>query len=128
MAYFLRFMENGSLLDIVKKFGSMNERLIAIYISQVLEGLQYLHSEGVIHRDIKGANILTTKTGEIKLADFGVASTLQDAESNDPVGTPYWSMFFFFNSLHDYFSGSRNYRTQSCRTFIRYMVRWCNSH
>jgi serine/threonine protein kinase len=89
-------MENGSLLDIVKKFGSMNERLIAIYISQVLEGLHYLHSEGVIHRDIKGANILTTKSGEIKLADFGVASTLQDAESSDPVGTPYWSMFHFF--------------------------------
>jgi serine/threonine protein kinase len=48
-------MENGSLLDVVKKFGSANERLIANYISQVLEGLQYLHSEGVIHRDIKAA-------------------------------------------------------------------------
>ena len=46
---------------------------MAIYIKQVLIGLQYLHSKNVVHRDIKGANILTTKDGLVKLADFGVA-------------------------------------------------------
>lgn len=67
------------------------EHLIAVYIDQVLQGLVYLHDQGVIHRDIKGANILTTKDGIVKLADFGVAtSTLSDLTV---VGSPYWSTF-----------------------------------
>ena len=50
-----------------------------------------MHSQGVIHRDIKGGNILTTKDGIVKLADFGVATKLTDSEkSNSVVGTPYW--------------------------------------
>lgn len=53
----------GSLASIIKKFGSFPESLVAIYIKQVLIGLDYLHAQGVVHRDIKGANILTTKDG-----------------------------------------------------------------
>ncbi|KAL0486218.1 serine/threonine-protein kinase [Acrasis kona] len=86
----MELMESGSLLDLCGEIGPLNEKLIAHFTSQVLEGLEYLHSEGVIHRDIKGANILKTKSGEIKLADFGVASTLQEADGSNPVGTPYW--------------------------------------
>lgn len=56
-------MENGSLSNVIKKFGSFSESLTAIYITQVLRGLKYLHEQGVLHRDIKGANILTTKDG-----------------------------------------------------------------
>jgi serine/threonine protein kinase len=89
-----RFCENGSLHNICKRFGKFPENLVAVYISQVLEGLVYLHDQGVIHRDIKGANILTTKDGAVKLADFGVASntTAAGAASDDAVvGSPYWS-------------------------------------
>lgn len=97
-----RYLESGSLQDIVKKYGAMKEPLAAMYIAQVLEGLAYLHAEGnffnrmnnslgVIHRDIKGANILTTKDGLAKLADFGVAASLNEVEAGNPVGTPYWS-------------------------------------
>lgn len=65
---------------------------MAVYISQILEGLVYLHEQGVIHRDIKGANILTNKDGCVKLADFGVASKATGAVNNDTVvGSPYWS-------------------------------------
>ncbi|KAG0560320.1 hypothetical protein M758_10G166700 [Ceratodon purpureus] len=90
----LEFVENGSLASIIKpsKFGAFPESLVAVYIAQVLEGLVYLHEQGVIHRDIKGANILTTKEGLVKLADFGVATKLTEADMNthSVVGTPYW--------------------------------------
>ena len=79
--------------NICKRFGKFPENLVAVYISQVLEGLVYLHDQGVIHRDIKGANILTNKDGCVKLADFGVASTTAGAITDDAVvGSPYWSM------------------------------------
>ncbi|KAF3336305.1 serine/threonine-protein kinase sepA-like protein [Carex littledalei] len=91
----LEYVENGSLANIIKpnKFGPFPESLVAVYITQqVLEGLVYLHEQGVIHRDIKGANILTTKEGLVKLADFGVATKLTEADINthSVVGTPYW--------------------------------------
>ncbi|KJE97969.1 serine/threonine-protein kinase ppk11 [Capsaspora owczarzaki ATCC 30864] len=86
----LEYIENGSLQSICKKFGQIPETLTSVYIAQVLEGLNFLHEQGVIHRDIKGANILTTKDGHVKLADFGVATTLVDNEKVDVVGTPYW--------------------------------------
>lgn len=96
----LEYCENGSLQTILKKFGKFPESLVAVYISQVLEGLIYLHAQGVIHRDIKGANILTNKDGSVKLADFGVSSKVPPAggtmggvgggDDNEVVGSPYW--------------------------------------
>ncbi|GMF41958.1 unnamed protein product [Phytophthora fragariaefolia] len=88
----LEYMENGSLAQFVKKFGSLSETLVAMYITQVLRGLAYLHEQGVLHRDVKGANILTTKDGLVKLADFGVAIKLNETQkANSVVGSPYWS-------------------------------------
>ncbi|SPQ96539.1 non-specific serine/threonine protein kinase [Plasmodiophora brassicae] len=88
----IEYVENGSLANLVKKFGGgFPETLVAIYISQVLKGLDFLHAQGVIHRDIKGANILATKEGLVKLADFGVATKINDSQKSDSVvGTPYW--------------------------------------
>jgi len=97
----LEFVENGSLLSILKKFGKFPETLVAAYIWQVLEGLVYLHQQGVIHRDIKAANILITKEGTVKLADFGVAlvshtkqrggdNSNDDFASTEVMGSPYW--------------------------------------
>lgn len=83
------------MAQIGKRFGKFPEGLVGVYVSQVLEGLCYLHEQGVIHRDIKGANILTNKDGTVKLADFGVASsttttTSPTPTSHDVVGSPYW--------------------------------------
>ncbi|KAL4511575.1 hypothetical protein ABPG72_012420 [Tetrahymena utriculariae] len=94
-AIILEYIESGSLYGIIKKFGPFQESLVIIFIKQVLRGLEYLHRQGIVHRDIKGANILTTKnnkSGVIKLTDFGVATHLADDDksSTQCVGTPYW--------------------------------------
>ena len=88
----MEYVENGSLDTLLEKF-KIPEQLAVIYIKQVLEGLDYLHSQGVIHRDIKGANILTTKDGKVKLADFGVSTILNSDREDKNIslaGTPYW--------------------------------------
>jgi serine/threonine protein kinase len=75
---------------LVKKY-PLPENLVKVYIKQVLAGLDYLHQMAVVHRDIKGANILLTKEGIVKLADFGVAIRLnEDHKSFSLAGTPYW--------------------------------------
>ncbi|KAJ4022543.1 Protein kinase of the Mitotic Exit Network [Fusarium irregulare] len=82
-----------SELRMIEAYGKFPENLVGVYMTQVLQGLQYLHDQGVIHRDIKGANILTTKDGTVKLADFGVStSTLAGGQDKEAqvVGTPYW--------------------------------------
>ncbi|KAH0613167.1 uncharacterized protein H6S33_009547 [Morchella sextelata] len=86
----LEYCENGSLHSICKNFGKFPENLVGLYMTQVLHGLLYLHDQGVIHRDIKGANILTTKEGLVKLADFGVATRTTGLSDSSVVGTPYW--------------------------------------
>ena len=87
----MEYVENGSLLKILDKYGRFPETLVAAYMYQVLEGLVYLHEQGVVHRDIKGANLLVTKDGTIKIADFGISATRDSSDLEDVSGTPYWS-------------------------------------
>lgn len=69
----------------------LDEDVAKIYVKQILQGLIFLHKREVIHRDIKGANLLLTKTGSIKLADFGVAVKLEDNQKTiSAAGSPYW--------------------------------------
>lgn len=68
-----RYLENGSLSSMLKKYGKFPEETVSLYMGQALKGLSYLHEQGTVHRDIKGANILANKDGVAKLADFGVS-------------------------------------------------------
>ncbi|KAF8265070.1 kinase-like domain-containing protein [Lactarius quietus] len=88
----LEYAENGSLGQTLKAFGKLNEKLVASYVFKILEGLDYLHQSDVVHCDLKAANILTTKTGNVKLSDFGVSLNLRamEREIKDVAGTPNW--------------------------------------
>ncbi|KAG0793054.1 hypothetical protein G6F16_003887 [Rhizopus arrhizus] len=88
----LEYVENGSLLNTLKSFGqSLPEHLVASYCQRILKGLVYLHKQHVVHCDLKAANILTTKAGDVKLSDFGVSLNLKlKKDENIVSGTPFW--------------------------------------
>ena len=84
----------GSLQDVIKvkaKNGIKDETLIATILKQTLEGLQYFHTQGQIHRDIKAGNILMDLEGDIFLSDFGVSAHVKQGHKRQTfVGSPCW--------------------------------------
>ncbi|KAH8254715.1 hypothetical protein KR032_011852 [Drosophila birchii] len=88
----MEFCGGGSLQDIYQVTGPLTEVQIAYMCRETLKGLEYLHSMGKMHRDIKGANILLTEYGDVKLADFGVSAQITATinKRKSFIGTPYW--------------------------------------
>lgn len=87
----MEFCAGGSCSDLLKS-GVFTEIQICIVISEMLHGLEDLHGEGKLHRDIKAANILICEDGRVKLADFGVSGQLSATfnKKNTFAGTPLW--------------------------------------
>lgn len=88
----MEYCGGGSLQDIYQVTGPLNEQQIAYMCKETLKGLEYLHSKNKMHRDIKGANILLTESGDVKLADFGVSAQITATinKRRSFIGTPYW--------------------------------------
>ncbi|XP_046989594.1 mitogen-activated protein kinase kinase kinase kinase 5 isoform X11 [Schistocerca americana] len=88
----MEYCGGGSLQDIYHITGPLTEQQIAYMCRETLHGLAYLHSMGKMHRDIKGANILLTEAGDVKLADFGVSAQITATinKRKSFIGTPYW--------------------------------------
>ncbi|EKG14926.1 hypothetical protein MPH_07826 [Macrophomina phaseolina MS6] len=87
----MEFCSGGSCGDLMKP-GLIPEEYITIIIRELLMGLEYLHGDNKLHRDIKAANILLSANGQVKLADFGVSGQLSATmtKKNTFVGTPFW--------------------------------------
>lgn len=90
----MEYLPGGSVHDHIKQHGALNESLTRKYTRQILEGVSFLHTALIVHRDIKGANILRDLRGNVKLADFGASKRLQTIRSKTGFrsvhGTPYW--------------------------------------
>jgi len=73
MYVFLEYVPGGSISSMLKRFGCFGHDLVRLYARQLLLGLEYLHNRKIIHRDLKGANVLVTRNGVLKIADFGAS-------------------------------------------------------
>jgi mitogen-activated protein kinase kinase kinase len=90
---FLEFVPGGSIASLLTNFGKFGESIARVYTKQILLGLRYLHRHEIVHRDIKGANILVDPSGLCKLADFGASSFIAElvaAENPSINGTISW--------------------------------------
>ncbi|CAL0310662.1 unnamed protein product [Lupinus luteus] len=88
----MEYMAGGSVADLLQSGPPLDEMSIACILRDLLHAIDYLHTEGKIHRDIKAANILLTENGDVKVADFGVSAQLTRTVSQRKtfVGTPFW--------------------------------------
>ncbi|NXQ63897.1 M3K19 kinase, partial [Anthoscopus minutus] len=98
LSIFMEFVPGGSISSILNRFGPLPEVVLCKYTKQILQGVAYLHDNCVVHRDIKGNNVMLMPTGIIKLIDFGCARRLAWASLSGTRsellrsvhGTPYW--------------------------------------
>ena len=100
LAIFLEYVPGGSLRSLLDRFGKLEEVIVRLYSRQILFGLEYLHANGIAHRDIKAANVLVSNDGSVKLADFGASKRIAVPSSRVPAavvvtgggakGTPLW--------------------------------------
>uniref|UniRef100_A0A0D3BWE6 Protein kinase domain-containing protein n=1 Tax=Brassica oleracea var. oleracea TaxID=109376 RepID=A0A0D3BWE6_BRAOL len=86
---FLELVTQGSLLKLYRIY-KLPDSVVSTYTRQILNGLKYLHREGIVHRDIKCANILVDANGSVKLTDFGLAEVSKFNDIKSTEGTPFW--------------------------------------
>lgn len=77
---FLEYVPGGSVAALLRNYGAFEEPLVKTFCKQILQGLNYLHERDIVHRDIKGANILVDNKGSIKISDFGISKRAEDSQ------------------------------------------------
>jgi len=92
---FMEYVTGGTINHYIKRFKTLPRDTVRQWAFQIVSGIRYLHGRGIVHRDIKGDNILVTMEGIVKLADFGCSKQIDDVCSGSHgcktmVGTPYW--------------------------------------
>ncbi|CAH2449721.1 Signal transducing MEK kinase [Komagataella phaffii CBS 7435] len=91
---FLEYIPGGSVSSMLNNYGPFEEPLIRNFVKQVLSGLAYLHEKQIIHRDIKGANVLIDTKGTVKISDFGISKRMSDLKPSSKraslQGSVYW--------------------------------------
>lgn len=98
LSIFMEYVPGGSVKDQIKEYGPLTEKVTRRYTRQVLEGLDFLHKLMIVHRDIKGANILRNHDGNVKLSDFGaskrlttiVSKSVDASNAKTMTGTPHY--------------------------------------
>ncbi|KAJ1678511.1 ATP binding, partial [Spiromyces aspiralis] len=99
MNIFLEYVPGGTVRSLTKEYGPLAEPVVNSFLQQILAGLEYLHSRNILHRDIKGANILVTEQGVCKISDFGISKKTNQSRraydrhtrvSSNPEGTVFW--------------------------------------
>lgn len=90
IVYVMEVCGGGDLLTFVRRRRKLNEDQAKFIFRQIINGLKYVHSKGVLHRDIKLDNILLTSEGDVKICDFGVSKIVQNKNlvMEDQCGTP----------------------------------------
>jgi len=86
LSIFLEFVSGGSIASLIGRYGALDEHLVRRYTRQTLSGLHYLHSQGIVHCDVKGGNLLVTEDGIVKLADFNSCLRLSHIANKDAKG------------------------------------------
>jgi mitogen-activated protein kinase kinase kinase len=84
---FLEYVPGGSVQTMLNSYGALREPLIRSFVRQIVTGLAYLHGREIIHRDIKGANILVDNKGGIKISDFGISKKIEASNLLGPSGS-----------------------------------------
>jgi mitogen-activated protein kinase kinase kinase len=79
---FLEYVPGGSVAALLRNYGAFEESLVRTFVRQILQGLSYLHGRDIIHRDIKGANILVDNKSCVKISDFGISKRVEDSTSD----------------------------------------------
>lgn len=95
---FLEYVPGGSVAGLLSSYGAFQEPLVKSFVRQILKGLTYLHGKDIVHRDIKGANVLVDNKGGVKITDFGISKKVEEnimqgqAASHRPSlqGSIYW--------------------------------------